>query len=160
RTYPFLIATLLVCGVTAAPARAQNAAGFALDRFRPAPTTEDGLALSLPRTLGHLRPGSALTLDYAHQPLVLSEADQRAEGAIVKHRLMGHVVAALGVGKCFELFVHAPVLLSSQGDRPSLGGIRFPDPKNVAFGDLSLGGSLRILGGDLDAFQLGVQAAV
>ncbi len=160
RTSPFLVAVILLVGAPLGVAQAQSNAGFALDRFRPAPTTEDGLALSLPRTLGHLRAGASLTLDYAHQPLVLSEKGQSADGAIVKHRFMGHLVAALGIGERLELFVHAPILLTQKGNQPSVAGIGFPDPKNVAFGDLSLGGSVRLLGEDLDAFQVGVQAAI
>ncbi len=160
RTLPSLVALILLVGAPLSVAQAQSSTGFALDRFRPAPTTEDGIALSLPRTLGHLRAGASLTLDYAHQPLVLSEKDQSADGAIVKHRFVGHVVAALGLGERFEVFVHAPILLTQKGDDPSLAGISFPNPKDVAFGDLSLGGSVRLLGEDLSPFQLGIQAAI
>jgi outer membrane protein OmpA-like peptidoglycan-associated protein len=155
-----LLSTVLISLAGASIAAAQEAQGFALDRFRPAPTTEDGLALSLPRTLGHLRPGAALTLDYAHQPLVLSVTDEDPEGAIVKHRLVGHVVGALGLGERFELFLHVPLTLVQSGDNPSLGGIGFPEPDDVSFGDISVGGSVRLVGDDLGAFQLGLQGAV
>jgi outer membrane protein OmpA-like peptidoglycan-associated protein len=147
---------VLLSVVSPSPAWAQAREGFSLDRFRPAPTTEDGLALVWPRTLGHLRPGASLTLDYAHQPLVLGPRDEDAEGAIVKHRLVGHLNGALGLGDRFELFVHAPVTFVQKGDDPSLGGLSFPDPRSASFGDLTLGGSLRVLGDDLDATQVGL----
>jgi outer membrane protein OmpA-like peptidoglycan-associated protein len=146
--------------VLPASAWAQTSEGFSLDRFRPAPTTEDGLALVWPRTLGHLRPGAALTLDYAHQPLVLGPQDGDAEGAIVKHRLVGHLNAALGLSDRFELFVHAPIAFVTKGDEPSLAGLSFPDPRSASFGDLTLGGSLRVLGDDLDPVQVGILGGV
>jgi outer membrane protein OmpA-like peptidoglycan-associated protein len=158
RYLPFLLTLLLF--PLARVVSAQSSAGFALDRFQPAPTTEDGLALTLPRTLGHLRPGATLTFDYAHQPLVLSKQNADADGAIVKNRLVGHVVAALGLGERFELFVHVPVTLTQSGDDPAIGGIRFPDPNSAAFGDIWLGGTVRLLGEDRSPFQLGLQAAV
>jgi outer membrane protein OmpA-like peptidoglycan-associated protein len=144
----------------ASTASAQNREGFALDRFSPAPTTEDGLALVLPRTMGHLRPAAQLTLDYAHRPLVLSKGGQDAEGAIVGHRLMAHAVAALGLGSRGEVFVHLPIALVQNGDKPELGAIRFADPSGASVAGVRAGGSVRFLGGDMDAFQLGAFAAL
>lgn len=141
-------------------ARAQAGAGFALDRFAPAPTTEDGLALVLPRTLGHLRPGAQLTLDYAHQPLVLAKSNQDPEGAIVGHRFVAHAVGALGLGDRFELFLHVPVALVQRGDQPSLGAIQFEDPSGASIAALRVGGSVRLLGEDRSPFQLGAFLAL
>jgi outer membrane protein OmpA-like peptidoglycan-associated protein len=155
-----LLLLVLVSLALPASALAQAQDGFSLDRFRPAPTSEDGLALVLPRTLGHLRPGAALTLDYAHQPLVLGPRGKDAEGAIVKHRLVGHLVGALGLGDRFELFLHAPITFVQRGDDPSLAGVSFPDPRTASFGDLTLGGSARVLGDDLDALQVGLTVAL
>ena len=157
-----LFAPLLVLSLLGFPATvfAQAQDGFSLDRFRPAPTSEDGLALVLPRTLGHLRPGASLTLDYAHQPLVLGAQGQDAEGAIVKHRLVGHLMGALGLGERFELFLHAPITFVQSGDDPALAGVSFPDPSKAAFGDLTVGGSARIAGGDMDPLQVGLTVAL
>ncbi len=152
-----LVAFLLFAGDAAAQSQT---AGFSLSRFRPAPTTEDGFALTLPRTLGHLRPGAQLVLDYAHQPLVLARANDNPDGAIVKHQLVAHVVAALGLGERFEVFVHAPITLAQKGDDPSIGGIRFPVPSSASFGDLTFGGTARLYGEDRGPFQLGLLAAV
>jgi len=160
RTTPYLLIAALLAVLLPTPVEAQTQTGFSLDRFRPAPTTEDGLALALPRTLGHLRPGASLTLDYAHQPLVLSRPGADAEGAIVKHRLVGHLVGALGLGDRYEAFVHVPITFVQSGDDPTLAGVPFPSPQSASFGDLSVGGSVRLLGADRDPLQLGLLVAV
>lgn len=152
RTLPF-IALVLSLALHAAGARAQD--GFELGRFRPAPTPEDGLALVLPRTLGHLRPGFALTLDYAHKPLLVTEPGRRDETVLVEHRLLGHVNAALGLGSRFELFVRAPALFLQRGDTPSAEGTPAL-PTGAAFGSVHAGASLRLLGQDDGPLQLGV----
>lgn len=135
-------------------ARAQRT-GFVLDRFRPAPTSEDGLALVLPRTLGHLQPGFGLTLDYAHRPLVLAQADR--EEALVEHRLVGHVTAALGLGSRFELFLRAPMLYVQRGEE-RLAVSAQPLPEGAAFGSLHAGASLRLLGADDGPLSLGISS--
>ncbi|MET0287151.1 MAG: OmpA family protein [Polyangiales bacterium] len=140
--------------LTGLPALAQQG-GFALDRFTPAPSSEDGLALFLPRTLGHLRPSFGLTLDYAHKPLVIARGGNDPDSALVKHRMQGHVTAALGLGERFELFVRVPVLLVQRGDSQDFGIARSVG-SSAAFGTLSLGGSARLL--DQGPFQLGASA--
>ena len=148
-----LLALLALFAATGT-AHAQRA-GFALDRFQPAPTTEDGLALVLPRTLGHLRPGFGLMLDYGHRPLVVSQAGE--DFALSEHRLLGHVTAALGLGSRVELFVRAPVLFLQ---RAGLGRPLTDEelPTGAAFGSLHAGGSVRLLGDDDGPLALGITA--
>jgi outer membrane protein OmpA-like peptidoglycan-associated protein len=157
---PLLCALVLAVGAPRAAHAQPPANGFSLDRFRPAPTTEDGLALVMPRTLGHLRPGATLTLDYAHQPLVLSKTNADASGAIVKHALVGHVMGAIGLFDNFEAFVHVPITFVQSGNDPKVAGVGFPSPQSASFGSITLGGTARVLGDDLDALQLGLLAAV
>ncbi|HEX5657032.1 MAG TPA: OmpA family protein [Polyangiales bacterium] len=140
---------------TASSALAQRGEGFALDRFRPAPSSEDGLALFLPRTLPHLRPSVGLTLDYSHKPLVIARGGNDPDSALVKHRLQGHLTGALGLGDRYELFVRAPVLLVQRGDDQSFGIARSV-ASSAAFGTLSLGGSVRLV--EQGPFSLGASA--
>jgi outer membrane protein OmpA-like peptidoglycan-associated protein len=134
-----------------------QSSGFSLDRFTPAPTSEDGLALLLPHSLGHLRPAFALTLDYAHRPLVIAKGGDRA-GSPVEHRLLGHFTAALGLGTRLELFVRAPVLLLQRGDLGSGVPLAEALPTSAAFGTLHVGASVRLLGDDDGPLQLGLAA--
>jgi outer membrane protein OmpA-like peptidoglycan-associated protein len=138
------------------PARAQKS-GFALDRFTPAPSSDDGLALILPRTLDHLRPSFGLTLDYAHKPLVVARGDSDPDSALVAHRLRAHVTGALGIGDRYELFVRVPVLLVQRGDEQDFGIARGVGT-SAAFGTLSLGGSARLYVDRESPFQLGASA--
>ncbi|HEY6879028.1 MAG TPA: OmpA family protein [Polyangiales bacterium] len=146
----------LLLWLAALPAYAQQT-GFSLDRFMPAPTAEDGLALILPRTLGHLRPSFGMTLDYAHQPLVVARGAGDPEASLVAHRLLGHVTAAVGLGDRLELFVRVPLLFVQRGDERTFGVARSVST-SAAFGTLSLGGSARIFGSDEAPLQLGVSA--
>ena len=151
RTIPYiaLLALLFL------PTRALAQRGFALDRFQPAPTSEDGLALTLPRTLGHLRSSFGLTLDYAHQPLVIARPKDAPDSALVEHRLLGHLSAGLGLGSRAEVFVRAPIMLASHGDTPGTGFVGQRAPKSGALGMLQLGGTARVLGADDGPLTLG-----
>ncbi|MDB4989627.1 MAG: putative internalin [Myxococcaceae bacterium] len=155
---PFFIA-LFASLLLSTSALAQGS-GFSLDRFQPAPTSEDGLALILPRTLGHLRPSFGLTLDYAHQPLVIARPGNDPDSAPVKHRLVGHFSAAIGLGSRLEVFVRAPVLLMQLGDTAGSNGGGSSVAHSGAFGALQLGASARLLGADEGPFALGATAWV
>jgi hypothetical protein len=140
-----------------APASAQDR-GFALDRFAPSPTAEDGLALVLPRTLPHLAPSAQLVLDYAHRPLVLGLGG--TERAIVGHRFLAHALLGLGLGTRGEVFVHVPVALVQTGDSPSLGDVQLRDPGGASLAALRMGGAVRVHGEDKGPVQLGIFGAL
>ena len=144
--------------------RAQEREGFVLNRFRPAPTTEDGLVLQMPETLGHLRWSAQLVLDYTHSPLVLRQVSTGDEvGDIVGDSLTGHVTGALGIGKRTEVHLVIPVVLFQDGEDglPASGGAG--DPDVFGFGQPVVGGSVRVLGSNelsAEEFKLGVAASV
>lgn len=132
--------------------------GFALNRYRPAPTTEDGFALQLPRTLGPLRPSFQLTLDYSKAPLVLGEIDGGADvGSIVDDSLAAHLYGALGIADRYEVFVGLPVILFQAGNQPAGA---FAEPSVAGVGMPEVGGSVRLLGEDEQGFQLGLAASL
>ncbi len=147
--------------VLASPAalHAQSAEGFRLDRYLAPPTTEDGLALQLPTTLGDLRYSVGLVLDYAHAPLVLSSPDRGASaGAIVENRLLGHIVGALGITDRIEFHLRLPIVMVQTGSDPQIGGVMFHAPEVAGLGDGAIGGSVRIIGERDEGFQLGLSA--
>ncbi|MDB4975513.1 MAG: hypothetical protein JWN48_3854 [Myxococcaceae bacterium] len=154
-----LLTALFASLAVSTPVFAQSS-GFALDRFQPAPTSEDGLALVLPRTLGHLRPSFGLTLDYAHQPLVIARPDQDPDSALIKHRLVGHFTAALGLGSRYEVFVRVPVLFMQRGDASGIHIVGQGLSHSGALGALQVGASVRLLGEDDGALALGATAWV
>jgi len=150
RTLPWTTLFVLLALPLAASA---DAAGFELDRFHPAPTSEDGLALVLPRTLGHLQSGFGVTIDYAHESLVRTR-DGEVESVPVEHRLRGHASLALGLGSRVELFVRMPILLLHRGDAPMDGEPSISS--KAAAGSLHAGMSLRLLGADDGPLSLGL----
>lgn len=134
---------------------------FQLDRFAPGPALNDGLALSLPSTLGHLRPSIQLLGDYARKPLVTSGYGTDAGDVnIVLNRMNAHLVLALGLGERGEVFAHLPVVVFQQGDEPRPGGRRFNEASTAGLSDLTLGGSYHLLGESDRGASLGINAAL
>ncbi len=148
------LALWLLLALVAAPASAQDREGFRLDRFRPPPTSEDGLGIQYARTLGHLVPSVGLVLDYAHAPLV-ARTTAGEYGEIVSHRFLAHVTAALGILDFLELHLRVPVAFSAS-DAPTVGGRSFAAPDVVGIGDGALGGSVSIYSEGRRGFSLGV----
>ena len=123
--------------------------GFALDRYRPPPTADDGLTLERPWTLGHGRWSAQLVADYAHAPLVLSQqggGDRDEIGAIVSHRVLLHALFAIGIGDRVQAHLGLPVALAQSGDALSAMGETFAAPGAPALGDPYVGGSIRLTG--------------
>jgi hypothetical protein len=144
------VALLSFCGRAAA----QSDEGFRIDRFRPAPTGEDGIGVQYARTLGHLVPSAGLVIDYAHDPLVVRASDGSIEGEVVAHRVVAHVVAAMGLGDVLELHVRVPVAFSA-GDAVSVGSATL-QPDVVGIGDGAVGGSVSLFSEGRRGFSLGL----
>ena len=88
RGLALLLTSFSIVLASTAVGSAQTAEGFRLDRYLAPPTTEDGLALQLPTTLGDLRYSFGLVLDYAHAPLVLSSPDRGASVPLVSQDVL------------------------------------------------------------------------
>ena len=150
---------LFLVALTAGAARAQVYDGYRAERSRPPASAGDGLAMPLPRTLGDLAPAFGLVVDYTNQPLLARSSYGGQAGAVVSHRVIAHVVAALGVTDRVELHVRAPLVFQA-GDAPVISEVAFAAPDTVSFADGVLGGSVRILGDGAEGFALGATAEV
>jgi outer membrane protein OmpA-like peptidoglycan-associated protein len=148
---------LLVLALSQEHALAQDREGMRIDRFRPPPSTRDGVGIELAPTLGHLTPSFGLLIDYANQPLVVRSGRSAAAGAIVSHRIVAHVLAALGVTDRLQFHLRIPVVFQV-GDRPTISGVSFGAPDVATLADMSLGGAVRLLGDAPEDFHLGVMA--
>lgn len=144
----------------AVPAAAQTD-GFALDRFRAAPTMDDGLALQLPSTLEHLRWSTQLTLDYGRRPLASEGymADAGETVNIVANRIVAQGAFAMGLGDRAQMSLVLPFTVFQNGDSPTPGGLDFDEPIAAGLGDIQLGGAVRVFG-DPDSLQLGAHVGV
>lgn len=153
--FAVLVATLAV----SIEARAQDLDGYRAERFRPPPSAGDALGVPLPATVGDLVPAFGLVVDYAHRPLVARPSEGGADGAIVSHRVMTHVIAAVGITDRLELHLRAPVVVQA-GDAPMIADVAFAAPDVVSVADGVLGGSVRLLGDGAQGFHLGVTGEV
>jgi len=141
----------------ASSARAQN---FEVNRFRPTPVASDGLAVDGAETPGHLQLHAALTLDYAHRPLVVVLATGQKYG-VITDQLALHGVFALGLGDRVAVFAGLPVNFLMQGDDPPRGIVtRLPRPEGAGFGDAYLGARVRVLGDSSRVVMLALQASL
>lgn len=154
-----LSALSLVAGVAASAWSSSAAAqtpGFALNQFRAAETSNDGIEVSSPNSLGHLDVGARLSLDYGLNPLVvetrLGDASSERQ-AIVEQLLSGNLGLALGLFDRVVVYGGVPMTLWSTGS----GDASLPSADGTALGDPYLGVRVRLLGERNDVFALGIQ---
>lgn len=146
---------VLTClALTASAAQAQDSVD--LNRYSPAPLATDGFAV------GHAREGVSgewdlqLQVNYAHDPLVfeVTSGDSESESlSIVRHHLMGHVLASGYVLPQLALFVELPVHLWMEGDEPPTGTA---PAEGDMIGDPRFGARFTLLSGE--HFNLAAQA--
>ncbi|HEY2901059.1 MAG TPA: OmpA family protein [Polyangia bacterium] len=143
-------ATLLAALVCLAPAVAR-AQGFDAEIFRPATSTSGYFSQEKARILGRGDIDAGLTLDFAHNPLVLRDAVTNEivdNGAVVANRLVGHLGIALGLVDWLELRARLPVVLYQGGD------VDLVSPQNklkaTTLGDLEFFAKGRLVGKPAD----------
>src|SRR5687767_11132960 len=92
RTRALLCAgAMAAAGLLAAPASAQTARGFALDRFSPSGGGSDWFALESLDFSGHYRVAGGVTVNWADQPLSVHDTAGNEFGrAIVESQLFLH----------------------------------------------------------------------
>lgn len=142
----------------ATPALAQDS--VTLNRFRAGETTEDAFAISRPITVGHLRFGAQLHVDYAANSLVYERVVDSAPGVPRFGAVSDQVTANLGfqLGLFDRAVVYAglPVNLLVEGDEtsPLVVAGAIPGPRGAGLGDFYLGGRFQLLGDRADIFAL------
>jgi len=134
---------LLTWGMSAsASAQLAPSEGFRLDRLSPAPTPDDGFALTLPQTLGHLHWSSMVSFGYARKAFVLRGPPDEE---LVAHRLGGDLSVAIGLFNAFEAYARLPFMLASVGRDARFDQTALTAPRGGALGDAALGGTLYAL---------------
>lgn len=146
-----IVAVLLLASHSAG---AQSADGFALNQLDPAPAGDRFFGVPSPYARGHWVPRAFVLFDYAHQPLVVSDGVN--SGAVVSAQGFLHVGASLALWDHLLVYAHLPIALLQNGESPTLGSVPFPSPQGAQVGDLRMGGRIRIVGENHEAFQLGV----
>jgi OmpA-OmpF porin, OOP family len=151
------LAVGLSAALLGAPALAQEADGFALNQFHPAPTGDRFFGTQGGEVGGHGLPSVSLLAEYAYRPLVLYEDDgEDSVGSVVSDQLFLHLGAGLSLWQQLSLSVDLPLAVVNDGSSPSSGAQAFASPSGAALGDLRLGARLRFVGKPSGPFQLGL----
>lgn len=120
--------------------------GFEVNRYEPTAAGEWSFAVDHPwySSLRYFTGG--ITLNYAHNPLVLGQrspaGDYSVLRPIIEHRLMGHVDVAGSFADRVMVSFSLPVVLMERGN--SEAGVRPID--TAALGDPRIGARFRLLG--------------
>lgn len=141
-------------------ATAQSSPGAALDLFHPAPAGSEWLALDSLDLRGRLRPAARLLFEYAHDPLVLYNADGSRRSVPVRHQTWLDLGASLTFLDRFRVSLELPVAVYQRGDSSTFQGLRIDPLSKGGVGDLWVAGDVRILGAYGDALTLAGGVAV
>lgn len=159
RALVFALSTGALLAGAQGTARAQ---GFAIGRFTPSPAADPFFGVASPYTGAGDRAFSVMLLtDYAHDPLVLRDGQERI-GAIVGHQAMTHLNASFIFARRLLLNIDMPLSIQT-GDAPSTGGaggLSFRSPGTGALGDLRLHGRVALYGEPTDLFSVALAASL
>ena len=108
-------AVLFAAAAVGAEARAQQASGFAVDRFEPAAPGSAFLSLESLDFEGHLRPAAGLVSAWAWKPLVVYDGQSQQVSALVQQELVEHVQGAIVLWDRARADLDLPVPLAHTG---------------------------------------------
>ncbi len=126
--------------------------------FRP-PTHPEGMLSVEPTSApgeGNWNVGSFVS--YAYRPIVVHDAFQNDDVAVIQHQLSLDLVAGIGVGERIGVGLSLPAVLAQGGDEPPPSlGMSNPPP-TTALGDLQIDARATLLRqGELGGFGLAAQ---
>ncbi len=147
---------ILIAAAIASPsmARAQEAKGFALDRFEPSGGGSDWFSLESVDFYGHGHGTLGVWGDWAWKPLVLYDANDKEVASIVDQQLFLHAVGSVTLFERLRLGASLPFVAHQPGMAGGTPGTSFPKPEGSGIGDVRLGIDLRLVGDPGDGFRL------
>lgn len=142
-------------------AQAQQSRNLDLPTFNPAPAGDRFFGVPSPYTPGSAVLNGGVLLDYARNPLIITDADGNTIGRVVAHQMLLHLNVALALGGRIGINLDLPFALVNRGDGTFEAGTftgpdAFVSPGGGGLGDLRLGARLRLFGKYHDPFQLAV----
>src|SRR5437868_4546864 len=142
------------------PAAAQQAEGFALNRFDPSERGSEWFALESLDLRGEGRIALGVVGDWGHKPLVLYAPDGTEKSLLVKDQLFLHVGGGVIVANRFRFSASLPIAAYEAGEQGTLGTTTYVPPSSASIGDLRLGADARLVGelGDPITLAIGAQA--
>ena len=140
-------------------AAAENAPGFAVDRFDPSERGSEWFAADSLDLRGHVRPAMGLVASWAYRPLVIYNADGSERAALLEHQLVIHPGASLVLWDRLRVGVSIPIAVAQSGTGGVINGVAYAPPDSASIGDVRLGADVRLFGlyGDPLTIAAGVQ---
>jgi OOP family OmpA-OmpF porin len=157
----FGLGAVVSCGLFALDASAQETQTRSVDlpKFHPAPAGDRFFGVPSPYVPGELAVHSALTFDYAREPLTLvRETSDGTEdiAALLSDQLILNAGITIAFANRVSISADMPFGLLSRGEAATAGEFAFEEPGAQALGDLRLGARVRLYGEYYDGFQIGV----
>jgi outer membrane protein OmpA-like peptidoglycan-associated protein len=154
------LAVILGIVSTAQVANADDAKGFAVNKFEPSERGSDWFTNESLDLRGNLRPAIGVVADYEYRPLATYKSDGDVHKSIVRNMLALHAGAAVNLFDRLRLSVSVPIIAFVDGHNDTLpSGETFTAPTDEqAIGDLRFAADLRLLGTYGDAFTLAIGA--
>ena len=152
------LCTVVGAAVTAwsGAARAQNAPGFAVNRFEPSETGSEWFANDSLDLRGDFRPAIGVVGDYSDKPYVLLNQDGSEQTAIIADQTYVHVGASVVLFSRLRLGATLPILVTQDGslNGGTVNGQHVVGANSGGIGDLRLGADVRLIGQYGDVFTL------
>ncbi len=150
---------LLVSPTAHAQSTFSDASNFSAERLRLAGDRQGIIDVEWPDVIGHLKLDAGLWLGYADQPLIVYQlSNGKDAGSLVKNRVGGSLVAAIGLGSRFEVVLDLALIAYQNRDLDGLmsGAVDVPSMSNFGVGNLRVAPRWALYKGLLAA-QVGIE---
>jgi OOP family OmpA-OmpF porin len=139
RAAPFAVAAALLA---AGRAQADDTPSLALE---PAPAGDPAHFVEQAGVEGHLAIAARTLLDFAYQPLVLRNRAQELD-PVLGYQLWHHSLATLSIFRRASFSLDVPFAFAGEGEPPASGETAPRPGTSSGFGDLRLGGRVKLYG--------------
>lgn len=153
------VAVMVGAGAFPRDAQAQQSRNVDLPRFEPSAPGDRFFGVPSPDTPGRMVLRGGVVLDYARNPLIISDSDGNTVGRVVAHQMLLHLTAGLALADRVGLTLDLPLGLVNRGDGTFeagtfTGASAFASPGGAGVGDLRLGARLMLVGASDRPFEL------
>ncbi len=154
-------ASALSLSLSPAAASAQQAEGYAVNRYEPSERGSDWFASESLDFRGQVRPALGLIGDYSHRSLVIYNPDGSVRAPVLDHDFIVHAGVAVVFVERLRLGLSLPIQAYADGRSGRLNGITYAAPASSSgIGDLRISGDVRLLGEYGEPFRAALGVAL
>jgi OOP family OmpA-OmpF porin len=125
---------------------AQQADGFALNRFDPSERGSEWFVLESLDLRGDSWLATGVVGDWSHKPLVLYRPDGSESRALIGDQIFLHAGASLITKDRLRMSLSVPVAVYQHGEAGTANGMTYYPPSQASLGDVRVGADVRLLG--------------